>query len=49
MTVIYFADGIEVAPPANPYQDFDRQGGWTPRRRAGVAAGPLNPLIAPPR
>ena len=49
MTIIYLADGIEVAPPANPYQDFDREawlGGTAPGR---PAAGPLNPRIASPR
>ena len=41
MTVIYLADGIEVATPANPYQDFDRIG-WLDATPPGrPAAGPV--------
>lgn len=48
MTVIYLADGIVVAEPANPFQDFDRQvwlDGTAPGEQAG---GRLNPVIPPP-
>ena len=49
MTVIYMADGIEVAAVANPYQDFDRIA-WLDGTPPGQpAAGPLNPVIDPPR
>jgi len=48
MTVIYMADGIEVATPANPFQDFDRIS-WLDATPPGQpAAGSLNPLITVP-
>ena len=44
MTVIWFADGIEVQEPANPAQRADL-GTWLPGLAPGdLAASPLNPL-----
>ncbi len=45
MTVIYMADGVRVAEPANPSQDFDRQL-WLGGLEAGALVdGPGNPRL----
>jgi hypothetical protein len=47
MTVIYYADGATVSPPANDNQEADRQT-WLDGIAAGhPAAGPLNPVLFP--
>lgn len=48
MTVIWFADGLAVQPPANPAQQADLAA-WLPGTQPGdVAATQLNPLLPPP-
>jgi ectoine hydroxylase-related dioxygenase (phytanoyl-CoA dioxygenase family) len=50
MTVIYVADGVLVAPPENPYQEFDRQvwlEGTQPGRPVGTGSS-INPRLFPP-
>lgn len=47
MTIIYMADGTEVATPDNPYQEFDRQV-WLGSQEPGtVISGDLNPRLYP--
>ncbi len=45
MTVIYVADGMTVAEPANPFQEFDRQVWLAATPPGQPVAGELNPLI----
>ncbi len=45
MTVIYFADGMRVAEPQTPGQQFDLHI-WLPGLKPGdIAASPINPLL----
>ncbi len=45
MTIIYFADGLRIAEPANKHQPADLAR-WFPGQKPGeVAASPLNPLL----
>ena len=45
MTIIWFADGITVAPPRNSAQQLDLET-WLPGLKPGdVAASELNPLL----
>jgi ectoine hydroxylase-related dioxygenase (phytanoyl-CoA dioxygenase family) len=47
MTVIYVADGTEVAPPASPFQEFDRLV-WLGGAEPGTAVGgEANPRLHP--
>jgi ectoine hydroxylase-related dioxygenase (phytanoyl-CoA dioxygenase family) len=46
MTVIYFADGARVIPPAHPFHDFDRQM-WLRVDPGELAASDRNPLLWP--
>jgi ectoine hydroxylase-related dioxygenase (phytanoyl-CoA dioxygenase family) len=48
MTVIYVADGTVVAPPANPFQEFDRRIWLADTPPGSLVASPLNPLVWPP-
>ena len=45
MTIIYFADGAKVSPPANEWQEKDRQR-WLQSQPVGeLAESPLNPKL----
>lgn len=45
MTIIYFADGIRILPPDNPFREADLAN-WLPGNKPGDLAGSeLNPLI----
>jgi ectoine hydroxylase-related dioxygenase (phytanoyl-CoA dioxygenase family) len=48
MTVIYVADGMQVATPANPFQELDRRIWLDDTPPGAPVASPLNPLIYPP-
>jgi ectoine hydroxylase-related dioxygenase (phytanoyl-CoA dioxygenase family) len=45
MTVIYVADGMTVAPPANPYQEFDRRVWLADTPPGQPVDSELNPLL----
>jgi ectoine hydroxylase-related dioxygenase (phytanoyl-CoA dioxygenase family) len=45
MTVIYMDAAIEIAPPANHYQEADLANWLGSRPVGGVADGPLNPVL----
>ena len=47
MTVIYVADGMRVATPANPFQDFDRRVWLDDTPPGELVASALNPRIYP--
>jgi len=45
MTIIYFADGIRILTPDNPFREADLAG-WLPGMKPGdLAASELNPLL----
>jgi ectoine hydroxylase-related dioxygenase (phytanoyl-CoA dioxygenase family) len=45
MTIIYFADGTEVAPPINEWQEKDRQRWLFGLANGALAASRLNPVL----
>lgn len=45
MTIIYFADGARVTPPANEHQMADLEAWLGGRKPGDVADGPLNPVL----
>jgi len=47
MTVIYVADGMVVAAPANPFQELDRRLWLADTPPGSPVDSPLNPLLWP--
>ena len=47
MTIIYFADGVQVAQPQNTQQEADLQGCLPGLKPGDLAASEINPLAVP--